>query len=226
MLTDINDISLPQLRTMDIKAIRRKNLLNVIEEKYDGVKKRLATDLDIADTQLTHIFSKNPKSKRNIGNKLARKVELVAGYPEFWMDKDHANDDIDTFRIPLIEPRDIDVANTEWKPTSSEEIPSFFPHGQRTYAIRLTDDAMAFNGFGHSRGDPVIIDPDEPLKSESVCLVKLSENQFIVRRYIQIVGSTGRLHSINKEFYPAIDIDLMNCDYLGTVVEIPAKLIS
>jgi hypothetical protein len=72
-----------------IKAIRRDNLIYVLNTRYDGVPNRLALAAGVAQNQISRVLTDGP-SRRDLGSKLARKIEKASGLPTGWLDNDHA----------------------------------------------------------------------------------------------------------------------------------------
>lgn len=76
----------------DINAIRRENLLRLLEEA--GTQERLAERCDVSHIYLNQIKNMRPDPAtgkiRNVGNQLARKLEKGMNKPEGWMDTDHS----------------------------------------------------------------------------------------------------------------------------------------
>lgn len=71
-----------------IADVRRQNLVAVIESHYGGVAARLARKLNSKKTVLWRVTA-NTKSRQNMGDKLARRIEAVSGLPPGWMDTIH-----------------------------------------------------------------------------------------------------------------------------------------
>lgn len=72
-----------------IKDIRRSNLEYVINTRYSGIANRLAVDAGLHQAQIARVFLTGD-SRRDIGDKLARKIEAGANLPEGWLDQEHA----------------------------------------------------------------------------------------------------------------------------------------
>lgn len=77
------DSRLLQLRAMAASEFRRTNLESLIQEY--GTIERLS---DLSDQSPSYI-SQVRNGTRNMGNKVARKVESELGLPAGWMDLDH-----------------------------------------------------------------------------------------------------------------------------------------
>lgn len=68
---------------MDIKEIRRVNLMRLIAE-YES-QQALADAVDVTPAVFSQIINK----RRNIGEKMARKIEAKLGKPANWFDTPH-----------------------------------------------------------------------------------------------------------------------------------------
>lgn len=64
----------------------------LIDSKFQGVKNRLATHIGVTHMQIARIFHAGG-SARNVGDKLARKIEAGCGLEMGWLDQDHAKTD-------------------------------------------------------------------------------------------------------------------------------------
>ena len=72
-----------------IKEIRKNNLLVLINDVAGGNQAQFARTVKIDPTMISNI--KNPKLKnRNMGDDLARKVEVALNKATGWMDKEHS----------------------------------------------------------------------------------------------------------------------------------------
>lgn len=67
---------------MDAKEIRKINLRALI--KLSGSRKKFAEEVDTAPAYISQIFS--AKTKADVGDELARKIEVKKNLPRGWMD--------------------------------------------------------------------------------------------------------------------------------------------
>ena len=72
--------------------IRRENLRYLIDTKFQGVKNRLANHIGVTHMQIARIFHAG-ESARNVGDRLARKIEAGCDLATGWLDQDHAKTD-------------------------------------------------------------------------------------------------------------------------------------
>lgn len=76
---------------MDVTEIRRENLRAVANEL--GGNARLAEKLGQSSSFIGQLIGRNPKS--NIGNTLARKIEIQLDKPRGWLDQPHTINALD-----------------------------------------------------------------------------------------------------------------------------------
>jgi transcriptional regulator with XRE-family HTH domain len=73
-----------------IYDVRRENLRTIIRKDFDGRQIRLATALDVQPNLVSRwLSSTDSTSGKNIGESVARKIEVVARRTPFWLDQDH-----------------------------------------------------------------------------------------------------------------------------------------
>ena len=80
---------------MDVKAVRLKNLLALIQEA--GSAAQLARDCGTSSAYISQILNgvTSPSgSARSIGDSMARKLEAGTGKPNGWMDSPHDNNNV------------------------------------------------------------------------------------------------------------------------------------
>ena len=80
--------------------LRRHNLHELIDQRFDGKALRLAESIGRSPSYIYRIFAKNEKDRKNLGADLAREIEKTLNLPEFWFDQDH--DHYDPFEAELL----------------------------------------------------------------------------------------------------------------------------
>ena len=75
------DISKLILRT------RRKRINQLVVEMFDGNRTRFADAVDMPKSQVSQFFDDSKPHGRNIGEKVARKIEEKLNLPYYWLDK-------------------------------------------------------------------------------------------------------------------------------------------
>jgi hypothetical protein len=74
------------LRVMDIYQIRRERLNELLHRDFGGKQIDLAVALGVSPGYISRALSKNPNSKKALGEKFARSVETKLGLAKGWMD--------------------------------------------------------------------------------------------------------------------------------------------
>ena len=66
---------------------RRENLRRLIDEEYDGVVQRLAAQVEMPHSQVWRVLrEKKGENAREMGERLARRIEAACGKSEGWLD--------------------------------------------------------------------------------------------------------------------------------------------
>lgn len=81
--------------TMDIHKIRLTNLDLVVNEKFGGIRARLADALHRQASSISRYWSKSSSNRRTIDSETAREVEVLIGKSNGWMDVLHSSIDDD-----------------------------------------------------------------------------------------------------------------------------------
>ncbi|WP_145929202.1 hypothetical protein [Chromobacterium vaccinii] len=123
-------------RSMESKEFRRANLLALIEQY--GTIRHLAEKVDVAPNHLSLV--KN--HVRNMGDKLARRIEEAVGKPVGWMDLPHDGGDLDLAQ---------DVASVTITAQSEEELVKLLREKGEAYAFELL--RKAFMEQENKKGD-------------------------------------------------------------------------
>jgi len=224
---------LNDIMTNTINDIRRINLIRLIDET--GLKKgKFAEKVDTAPAYISQIISE--KTDRNMGDDLARKIEISLGKPRGWMDVLHdlesdyraANidrrtkhgfdntepgPDIIGDRVPLIS----SVMAGGW----CEAIDLFQPgdadewmlcpsrHGVRTYALRVVGDSMTSPYPGqrsYPEGTIIFVDPDRAVTSGCRVIAKQQYSEDVTFKEYREEGGKRFLRPLNPQ-YPMIEMD-------------------
>jgi len=142
---------------MNISEIRRENLKSVIRDHYDGVSRRLALKLELNPSHISRLYTDNEEHRRNMGDKLARRIEEATGLKNGWLDIPHGSES--GSHIPLLSPGQV----YEWIQGSMDLDSTIrtldFSHDtftDKTFAIEALDSGMEPR---ICVGDTVIINP-------------------------------------------------------------------
>jgi hypothetical protein len=72
--------------------IRRENCRYLLDTRFQGVKNRMANAVGVTHMQIARLFHAG-ESRRNMGDRLARKIEAALNLEAGWLDQDHAKTD-------------------------------------------------------------------------------------------------------------------------------------
>jgi len=194
-----------------IYQVRRENLLDVIGRRFAGNKSAAAEALRFTQPTLIYRYL---SGKKQIGAKLARKMERIAQEPEFWLDEDHRTGRAEepggsyqvVRRVPLLAwaraatwPADA----AAFKPSADQEwISTGEPVGEHAYALRLSGDSMTDPRGDDSfpDGTVIVLDPD----------IRAQPGDYVVARteggeptFKQLVRDAGRLQlkPLNPQYH-------------------------
>ena len=218
-------------------SIRRANLLALITAS--GLSdKAFGKSVGIAPGFLSQLKMGQDTGGRNIGNKLARKIELAAGKPAGWMDvsqsrrnqRDYVKEDalsqpsvgaavqIRGF-VPLIswvQAGNWHEAIDNFAPGDGEDtLPCPVPHSANTFALQVSGESMADE---YPEGYIIFVDPNvQPTHRDDVVVRLLPENEVTFKRYM-LDGGRPYLKAMNKNWpNPIIPID-GDAEICGVVV--------
>lgn len=85
-----------------VKEIRRSNLQYIIDSRFQGVVNRLSTACQLHNTQVARVLASG-KSRRDMGDKMARLIEETVGLSPGWLDQEHAATDDLGAKIALLD---------------------------------------------------------------------------------------------------------------------------
>ncbi|WP_297576234.1 S24 family peptidase [uncultured Deefgea sp.] len=219
---------------MDIFETRRQNLRHLIDNRFGGVIAHLANQIDKQPAYLSRCLTGKAEHRRNIGEKLAREIELKLGLINGALDLPPAN----------VQAIDLDIEPTEKeqgiypRPASKDDyalIPQYSTKGacgtgfyndhvevigelsfKRSWLNRLgisEYDACVIYASGDSMsptiydGDVVLVDQaHQQFKSGEVYAV-LMDDEVIIKRITKEFGATLlRSDNTNKAIYPDINV--------------------
>jgi len=161
---------------------------------------------------------------RNLGEKVARKIEHGAGKPVGWLDTpggDAAASAAVTRCVPLISWAFAkNWCDTSDPGTAEDWLACPVKHGPRTYALRVKGDAMSSPGNKPSfdDGDLIFVDPDRQAMHRSpvvVCLPGAHEAAF---RRLLVDGGIQMLEAINLAWPNRISQMGSDAEICGVVI--------
>lgn len=223
---------------MESKEIRKENLEALLEERRlkSGMSKaQFAEAIDTSPATLSQLTGEKPN--RNIGDKMARKIEAALNLPFGWMDVLHnqVSEPNVTYR-GLNEPRGSYpviswVSAGQWmeavEPYHKKSIDRWYDTtvvcSEDSFWLDVRGDSMTSPvGLSIPEGAAILIDPEvEPINGKLVVAKLEGENEATFKK---LVIDAGRrfLKPLNPQ-YPMIEIN-GNCKIIGVVVD--AKILN
>lgn len=71
--------------------VRKENLIKLILDKFQGNNTSFGKATGIHHNHVNLMATENPKTQRNMGEELARRIELAIGLPTGWIDVPHGD---------------------------------------------------------------------------------------------------------------------------------------
>ena len=138
-----------------IQNVRRKNLLALIDERFEGNRAAFCRAAGKNPNLINLILTKNPDHQRSIGEKLCRDIEESMSLPSGWMDQKALMSTDRTVSIP-VSSRTAATAE-EWLVLEPETVRRLAPEVGRSNIICLKTDSDSMTPT-INRGDFVIVD--------------------------------------------------------------------
>lgn len=223
---------------MENKEIRKANLEALYEKRRMDTgmtKAQFAELIDTSPAAFSQLLGENPN--RNIGDKMARKVESCLGLPFGWMDVVHADKEPSNVAFRgLNEPKG-SYPVISWV-SAGQWMEAVEPYHRRAIdrwydtTVQCSEDSFWLDVRGDSMTSPVglsipegaaiLIDPAVEAINGKLVVAKLdSDNEATFKK---LVVDAGRrfLKPLNPQ-YPMIEIN-GNCKIIGVVVD--AKILN
>lgn len=198
---------------MEINIIRRLNLRKLLEQ-YGG-QRELAEAADIAANQLNHLIGPNPI--RNIGEKLARKIELNLGLDEGFLDKERLSvgehNPCKVLSKIIFAGGKVLFENTDI--SLPFEIDSFADNN--IYVVENENENMAPS---IKLSDYIIIDTDNQELTDSNVFVFLIDNKIEIRRVFKKFGRGGFIlknDSLDGVYNYTLDVNAADFQFIKVI---------
>ncbi len=207
---------------MEISDVRRANLRKLVRE-YGGQAK-LGDRIDTDPAYISQLLS--PRTRADMGNRFARKVEARLNLPRGWMDQPQEpdpeiNDPSATYRtlaqgqtlVARLYPLISWVQAGRWTDTvgqfvaqdAEEWMPCSARCGPRTFALRVQGASMEDKFFA---GDLIFVDPDREPTDKSFVVVRLDDSDQATFKQLIIEGDRRYLRAYNPRWpEPIIEIN-------------------
>lgn len=219
----------PNMR--NINEIRKNNLRLLIKEK--GSIELLAHDCETSPSYISQILTGVPSrtgKPRNVGDKLASKLEVGCQKPHSWLDMPHTEDGQDDLNyavrtklgyanpddyleevtrggIPLIEFMDALGFYETKNPVLPKNVRKWFPRpekaGPRSYALEIKDDSMTNPYPGElslTKGMIVWADPDKQYTAGSIVVIKLKGTDEPFLKKLTMNAGIMYMESLNTKY--------------------------
>lgn len=208
-------------RVRGIQQIRRENLRQIILDEFDGSQGKFAAAMGFEQPNLVSRLLSTGKSAKNIGDKLARKIERVAKKPEFWMDhsEQQARMQLPDYNVeaapdfhrltPLISW--VQAGNwydliDNFQPGDAEE---WFPCPVRcsraTFVLRVRGASMEPK---FRDGELIFVDPEAEARNKSFVIVRIENSKEGTFKQLIIEGERRYLKPLNPQWPdPIIEMD-------------------
>lgn len=214
-----------------MQHIRVERLKKLIAESYEGRNKIFSSKSGIAESQISQYIGGN----RNIGEKTARKIELIAGKPMGWLDGSvHiAEEQPATYNVNPIKAKSQRFPIVSWvqagEPTEikdgyliDEWAWAWYSNpSKRAFALRVEGDSMTSpypSQQSFPEGTLLIVDPERAANAGDYVIAKdISTQKATFKRLVQDAGRWF-LKAINPA-YPLIEIDDPAIRVIARVIE-------
>lgn len=217
---------------MDIYAIRRRNLQQVIDERAHGNAADFARSIERERSQIAQYLSPAYNEGRSIGERVARKIEQEAGLPTGYLDTATTQKTFDTNvrsasigerRIPLlnyVQAGSFADCGQNFTMEDVEYLLTDLDLSERSFALQIKGDSMRPD---FTEGDRIIVDCEISPRPGDFVVAKNSEEEATFKKYRLIsIDERGKeifeLVPLNED-YPSMRSDQHSVQIIGTMVE-------
>lgn len=218
---------------MNIKDVRRNNVLALIDARFKGNRAAFARDIGRPAPNIHRMLADEESGieKRGIGEKLARDIEEKLGLAPYFLDsinifQKQPGDSLtvigtgNTSPAPDIKDRQIPLIS--WvqagnfcaspdllAPGDAERwLPSHKTHGPHTYALRVKGSSMVSPYPGqrsYPEGTIIYVDPDKPITNGCRVVARIHDSEEATfKEYVEDAGKRY-LRPLNPQF-PTIEL--------------------
>lgn len=203
--------------SMDVQDIRRRNIRDVINNRFNGTQAALAKAVGCAPTEISRLFTMGKEKRRTFTDGFARKIETKLSLPRGWLDRLHgevANVD-GSARIPVLEWGDIQEHLQQGQSMAQHKRKSVLcpvEHGNRSFAVEVNGMSMEPRFM---EGDLVFIDPDRAPSHKSIVLSE--KNGVLMLRELVVESGKQYLKALNPA-WPDNIVELGKGKVIGTAI--------
>lgn len=214
---------------MDIYAIRKKNLLHLLKTRE---RKDCVARWNTSTSTISQIVS--AKANRNLGDLLARKIELAEGLERGWMDRRHDFDDDGSSNVEG-EPFELKGGVVPVKGAAQLGPGGYFEalnypveQGDGYLKILSQDvDAYGLKVVGNSmmprikHHEFVVVEPNHGYVAGDEVLVCTHEGQCMIKIFMWLREGQYRFDSINDDYAPVylMEDEVESIHYVGAIVK-------
>lgn len=226
---------------MENKSVRKTNLNNLLKrhlENDGNTKAGFAELLGISASQFSQLLGEN--SVRNIGDKMARKIEVALKLPNAWLDSIHeeqhqvdANvsnprDYKPTARYPVLSKVQAGAWDEAYEPYTIKDVDMWLESDAHTqgdaFWLQVEGDSMtAPIGLSIPAGTYVLFDTGREAVNGSLVVAKLTDDNEATFKKLIIDGSQKYLKGLNPQ-WPMVPVN-GNCKVLGVAIETKMRLV-
>lgn len=225
---------------MENKDIRKVNLEQMLEKHLStsgNTKASFAELLGISASQFSQLLGE--KSVRNVGDKMARKIEMSLGLANGWLDSLHSPATIDAnvanpvpysrgVRYPVLSKVQAGAWAEACEPYTLKEIDLWLESDAHTqgdaFWLEVEGDSMtAPMGLSIPEGTFVLFDTGREPANGNLVIAKLVDDNEATFKKLVIDGSQKYLKGLNPQ-WPMTPIN-GNCKIIGVAIETKLRLI-
>lgn len=225
---------------MENKDIRKANLEQMLEKHLatsGNTKASFAELLGISASQFSQLLGE--KSVRNVGDKMARKIEASLGLANGWLDSLHSPAAIDAnvanpvpysrgVRYPVLSKVQAGAWAEACEPYTLKEIDLWLESDAHTqgdaFWLEVEGDSMtAPMGLSIPEGTFVLFDTGREPANGNLVIAKLVDDNEATFKKLVIDGSQKYLKGLNPQ-WPMTPIN-GNCKIIGVAIETKLRLI-
>lgn len=226
---------------MENKSVRKTNLNNLLKrhlENDGNTKAGFAELLGISASQFSQLLGEN--SVRNIGDKMARKIEVALKLPNAWLDSIHEDqphvdsnvsnprDYKPTARYPVLSKVQAGAWDEACEPYTIKDVDMWLESDAHTqgeaFWLQVEGDSMtAPIGLSIPAGTFVLFDTGREAINGSLVVAKLTDDNEATFKKLIIDGSQKYLKGLNPQ-WPMVPVN-GNCKVLGVAIETKMRLV-
>jgi len=226
---------------MENKSVRKTNLNNLLKrhlENDGNTKAGFAELLGISASQFSQLLGEN--SVRNIGDKMARKIEVALKLPNAWLDSIHEDqpqvdanvssprDYKPTARYPVLSKVQAGSWDEACEPYTIKDVDMWLESDAHTqgdaFWLQVEGDSMtAPIGLSIPAGTYVLFDTGREAVNGSLVVAKLTDDNEATFKKLIIDGSQKYLKGLNPQ-WPMVPVN-GNCKVLGVAIETKMRLV-